>query len=191
MDDITTKELTERLRRRFAAPQWILCEEFEVPILNKQTGFRTGARRIDAMAHALNPNKPCLFGFEIKVSRGDWLSELRDPEKSERFRRHCNAWYVVSPLKGVVKKEELPEGWGWIATHGKSLAIKKRSEWNDHPIHCPNIIAAFLRRSYLGRMDEQGRQYSEAYNKGVESQDWLMKRLKARIAELENIDKAA
>lgn len=182
--EITTEELRKRLRLRFCTPQWILCEEFETPIPHREFDGKF-SRRIDAMAHALNPNKPYLFGFEIKVSRGDWLTELKDPSKAEIFKRCCNAWYLVSPLKGVIKsKNELPEGWGWIATHGKGLAIKKKSAWVDNPEYCAAIIAGFLRRSYLGRIDEQQRQWSEAYSKGYDAGEWEIKHLRNRIEKL-------
>ncbi len=184
MEKITTEEVRKRLNKRFSAPQWILCEEFEVPVLDKDYGHMVRARRIDAMAHALNPRSPCLFGFEIKTSRSDWLAELKDPEKAERFRRHCNAWYLVSPLKGVVKKEELPEGWGWMATHGKTLAIKQKSIWVDIPEQRPAIIAAFLRQSLMGRISEQQRQYAEGYSCGNRAEEWRIGRLEKRIAEL-------
>lgn len=171
MVDITTEELTKRLRLRFSAPQWMLCEEFAVGSHHGDKDMRdkpVHSRRVDAMAHAMNPYKPYIFGFEIKVLRSDWLNELRDPEKSRRFRPHCNAWYVVSPLKGVVKKDELPEDWGWIATHGDHLAIKVRAPWNDEPEHCPAIMAAFLRQSYVGSFKMQQQYRSDGWQDGYE-----------------------
>lgn len=69
-------------------------------------------------------------GIEIKVSRSDWLHELKQPAKAEAFHRHCDEWWIaVAP--GVLKSrdkhtaeqrlEEVPEGWGvlelvWTAT---------------------------------------------------------------------------
>ena len=52
-----------------------------------------------------------LRGFEIKCSRADWQRELSDMDKSKPFREICGEWWIVAP-EGVVKKEELPDGWG-------------------------------------------------------------------------------
>src|SRR3546814_12197781 len=33
-----------------------------------------------------------IHGHEVKVSRSDWLAELRDPDKAEAFRPYVNRW---------------------------------------------------------------------------------------------------
>lgn len=56
-----------------------------------------------------------LHGHEIKVSRGDWLAELRQPDKSEAFKRYMDYWWLVVPDRDIVKPGELPAGWGLLA----------------------------------------------------------------------------
>ena len=80
------------------------------------------ARRVcDYMAYDLwqgqgrgwdSPGGPKLHGHEVKVSRSDWLAELRDPTKAEAFSRYCDYWWLVVSDKAIVKPGELPEGWG-------------------------------------------------------------------------------
>lgn len=53
-----------------------------------------------------------LHGHEVKVSRSDWLSELKKPDKAEAFKRYMDRWWLVVPDASIVKPGELPEGWG-------------------------------------------------------------------------------
>lgn len=68
-----------------------------------------------------------LIGHEVKVSRADWLTELRDPEKAERIKRFCTYWYLVVPDVHIVKLGELPDGWGLMVKAGERLRIKHRA----------------------------------------------------------------
>lgn len=69
---------------------------------------------------------PTVIGHEVKVSRSDWLSELREPEKAEAWKQYCHYWYLVVSDLGIVK-DDLPEGWGLMVKHGRSLRVVKRS----------------------------------------------------------------
>jgi hypothetical protein len=66
---------------------------------------------------------PYLHGHEVKVSRSDWLTELKDPEKAESFARYCDFWWLVIADKAMVKPGELPDGWGLMVPHGPSLRV--------------------------------------------------------------------
>jgi hypothetical protein len=61
-----------------------------------------------------------LEGFEVKVSRGDWLRELKDPHKSQAVRRYCARWWLLAP-SGIVRADELPDGWGLMVARGSLL----------------------------------------------------------------------
>lgn len=68
---------------------------------------------------------PLLHGHEVKVSRSDWLHELREPEKAEAFARYCDFWWLVVSDKSIVR-DDLPEGWGLMVASGDTLrAIQK------------------------------------------------------------------
>ena len=54
-----------------------------------------------------------LDGYEIKISRGDWLRELRSPTKADAWADECQSWTIVAD-EGVVKLDELPEGFGLL-----------------------------------------------------------------------------
>ncbi|ORB93975.1 hypothetical protein LAUMK4_05859 [Mycobacterium persicum] len=55
-----------------------------------------------------------LHGHEVKVSRSDWLHELKQPDKAEAFKRYMDRWWLVVPDAKIVKPGELPEGWGLL-----------------------------------------------------------------------------
>lgn len=94
------------LRQRYPRHEWAL--EFEVA-----NGTGGHARRsADAVAMNLWPSRGlAIHGFEFKISRGDWLRELKTPEKAEPVAQYCDHWWIVAPT-GVVKKGELPSAWG-------------------------------------------------------------------------------
>jgi len=56
--------------------------------------------------------KHVIHGHEVKVSRSDWLTELKDPDKAEAFRPFCDYWWLVASSPKVAKREELPPSWG-------------------------------------------------------------------------------
>ena len=68
-----------------------------------------------------------IIGHEIKVSRSDWLTELRDPTKAERIKRYCDYWYLVVSDASIINADELPEGWGLMVKAGNQLRIKHRA----------------------------------------------------------------
>jgi len=49
-----------------------------------------------------------LLGFEVKISRSDYLREIRDLSKSEPFRRVCTEWYIVVSDPAIVRGD-LPD----------------------------------------------------------------------------------
>jgi hypothetical protein len=70
---------------------------------------------------------PTLIGHEVKVSRSDWLHELRQPEKAEAWKRFCHEWYLVVSEEAIVRPGELPEDWGLLVSHGRSLRMVQRA----------------------------------------------------------------
>lgn len=104
---ITTAHVRDLLRKRYPAPEWAFMEE-----VAPATGGNT--RYADAVAMNLWSSRGhVVCGFEIKVSRGDWLRELKDASKAEPVFRYCDQWWIVAP-KGMVRDGELPPTWGLL-----------------------------------------------------------------------------
>ena len=113
---LAAHDLFLRLQASFTAPAYITLEE-----VRDATGF-DGVRTADAMAISLYRSRgKAIWGFEMKVSRNDWLKELKQPEKAESILRYCHHWGLVVPNKDIVKPGELPESWGMYVAQKNRL----------------------------------------------------------------------
>jgi hypothetical protein len=102
-----TSHARDMLRKRYPSPEWALMEE-----VAPATGG--GTRYADAVAVNLWRSRGhAIHGFEIKVSRSDWLRELKQPEKAEEIYLYCDHWWILAP-SGIVKNGELPPNWGLL-----------------------------------------------------------------------------
>ncbi len=139
-----TAQLARRLiATKFAAPEWATM--FEVA---PRTGG--GTRYADAVAVNLWQSRGhAVHGFEIKVSRGDWLRELKDPAKAEEIQRFCDYWTIVAP-KGVVVDGELPPTWGLLEMRpDRLLQVKAGPKLDAQPI-TRGFFASLMRRGHEG-----------------------------------------
>lgn len=91
------------------------------------TGFDKQERRADAMAISCWPSRGIYFaGIEVKVSRADWRTELRNPAKSAEIQQYCAYWWIATP-EGVIEPGELPETWGHIVVGKNSRVVAKEA----------------------------------------------------------------
>jgi hypothetical protein len=138
---IRAPDIIAAMKLRYPLPEWALM--FQVA---NGTGA-SQSRYADALAMNLYPSRGLeLHGFEIKVDRRDWQRELANPDKAESIARFCERWWVAAP-KEIVKREELPAGWGLIEFDGKTLKQAVAAPLlTAQPLDRP-FIAAMLRRS--------------------------------------------
>lgn len=86
-------------------------------------------------------SRQSVHGFEVKVSRSDWLTELRDPEKAEAWARYCHYFWLVAASKDIVR-DDLPEGWGLLVPHGASLRVVRKPVRRDpEAMPLPVVVA--------------------------------------------------
>lgn len=113
-----------QIRSRYGPDKgWCVLPEVTAPALNG-----TKARRLDAVAFGVyESNSKRVHGFEVKVSRSDWQAELADGTKSAPGLACTTDWWIVAPA-GVVKRDELPEGWGLFELGAKQMRVKKRAK---------------------------------------------------------------
>lgn len=142
----TAHDLCVALKLAHPAPEYVTL--FEVP---ESTGTHYGSRA-DALVISLYPSRGFeLCGFEFKVSRGDWLSELRNPGKAERIARYCDRWCVLAS-SGVVREAELPVGWGlWELLPSGTLRRSVQPATRE-PEPMPRAFVASLMRA-RGKLD--------------------------------------
>lgn len=89
--------------------------------------------------------KHLVHGFEVKVSRADWLTELRDPSKAAAWMRHCHHWWLVAASREVYEPAEIPDGWGVLVPTRAGLRAKIRAPYRDAEPMSPAMVAAFAR----------------------------------------------
>lgn len=138
----TSADVRKAIKARYSAPEWATF--FEVA---NGTGS-TGTNYADALAMNLFPSRGLrLHGFEIKVSRSDWLGELKKPHKSDAIQRYCDHWWIVTPAD-IVKDGELPPTWGHLVLKGNGLNCVVKAPQLDRQPWEPAFLAALLRRAH-------------------------------------------
>ena len=145
-------------------PREPVTERTMLDALHRRYGFTSaGARRYVVAEHV--PNRPVgpsrvadfvamdswqsgkfeLAGHEVKVSRSDWLRELKDPAKAAEFTPYMHRWWLVVPDASIVRDGEIPEFWGLMALAGGQLRAVRRAPRLDAIPLPPNRLAAFVR----------------------------------------------
>ena len=160
-------ELLSIVERKYSPPHWCFMREFR-----NDTGFNAD-RFADALAVGLYASRGQLVvGFEVKVSRSDWLRELKEPNKAEAIAQFCDQWNVVvpwePPLTEIVQESELPPMWGLMTVKGKRLnVVKKAPPLSPKPIS-RGFLAAIVKRAvddavapHLRGNDEKQREAEE------------------------------
>lgn len=103
---MTAEEIKNILVKRHSSLLLWIC----VTELPTTTGLYYPLRIIDVFALALIPSMNYeRIAYEVKVSRADWLSELRHPKKRARAVALCNRFFFVL-AHGIYKKGDLPKG---------------------------------------------------------------------------------
>lgn len=124
---VTTAEMISALYRRYPQSngRWANVVEFE---------------KIDFLSVACWASlKYAVHGHEIKVSRSDWLRELKQPHKTRSNRPMCDFWWLAAP-RGIARAGEIPDGWGFIEWNGYSFRVVKSA---------PVIRPPYNNRAYL------------------------------------------
>lgn len=113
------------------------------------TGWR-GTNYIDAYVIAAWPSEQNKrIAFEIKVSRADFLNEMKKPNKRRPALFFSNEFYFVAP-KGLLKPEEVPEECGLIEfdetqRENYTLRTKVPAPYRESIRPTWNFVATLLR----------------------------------------------
>jgi hypothetical protein len=176
---VTSAGLADLLRRRYAAPEFALF--FEV---FQGTGYGSGGRA-DAVAMNLYPSQGLtVHGFELKVSRSDWLKEMRQPAKAETIFGYCDHWWLVVSDPAICKHEEgeLPKPWGLLAPR-----LHKDRGVELHPVvKAPRLAPRALDREFIAVLARRANTQMEE-----ELEDRVRARMAKEHAEAEQTRRAA
>lgn len=163
---LTASDLVAAVRARYEPPEWHL--ESEVTL---------AGRRLDVVALNLWAARQWrIVGFEIKVSRGDWLRELDAFQKSEEWCAVVDAFYVVTPPK-LVRDGELPEGWGLLELNGSRMMTRRHATTREGRTTIPREIAA----RFIGRAADEARRQDRTAE--WQANEKLRAEIKAKVEE--------
>ncbi|HEU4754105.1 MAG TPA: hypothetical protein VFU47_13425 [Armatimonadota bacterium] len=164
MTGLNTFQVRERLKARYQEPQYAYFDE-----VRDAAGF-SAVRTLDGLAMGVWPSRGLTFlGFEIKVSRADWLRELKNPQKADGWWARVDRLYLVVGDAEIVKPGELPDGWGLIVPYRDGLKIAReplqpaKLDWTHAQRH---FLASILRR--LAEVQPDVVAVSKARREGIE-----------------------
>jgi len=153
----TTADLIGAVRRMHTnhglGDPWAFFEE-----LRLGTGYgRAEQQRVDAFAVGLWSKVWGSVAYEVKVSRADFLREVKQPLKRRMALRYSNLFYFVTP-QGLLKPEEVPieaglmeARWRMVQTYpqrveGWGAEVVVHAPWRDIPPPTWMLFAAVARR---------------------------------------------
>lgn len=135
------------LAKRYAAPEYAFLQH-----VRNGTGYsRKTTRTADALAMSLYPSRGLeLHGFEVKVSRADWVHEKENPEKAEEISKFCDRWWIAIGDEKIVQLGELSPTWGLLIPKGDKLVVKVEAPKLEAKPLDRLMIAAILRKATEG-----------------------------------------
>ena len=138
-DAHTADHILAALKERHSGREWAFFPE-----LRLGTGYGVDAeQRIDA--YVVGMWKDLIrIAYEIKVSRSDFLHEIKHPNKARRALAFSNRYFFATPV-GLVKPEELPPWAGLIEVMGNP-EYTTANHWHAKYL-CNKVIDAPLRES--------------------------------------------
>lgn len=193
MAKATEAEMVELLRQRYCQDAGNGPAAVLLPQVRDAAGF-DATRTADALVMQLWPSRGLhLEGFEVKCSRSDLLTELKQPEKAERIARWCEKWWLVLADEAFIKDGELPEEWGLLVRRGDRLHCVKQAPVRKVPKELPkSFLAALLRQvdrelhrpGEVALKEAEGRGYERGKrDAGAAARD--LEALRAQVAEFE------
>lgn len=158
---ITTRLILDALRYKHSSGEDVGAEKYaffeELRYGTGGAGWRE-ALAIDAWAMATWPSlKFHTYSFEIKSSRGDFLRELRNPEKRKPAMAISNYFYFVTG-PDIAKVSEIPEGCGLMTAgwYGEEVKVIQRVKASFREVQpfTNSFVASILRRT--SRLERSG-----------------------------------
>lgn len=149
---------------------------FEVPVATtRYYGVDLGVQRIgskqriDAVAVGLWGKRTDheVRGYEIKVSRADLLTELRDPGKADAGIAQCDSWWLALSDPGLLKDSDpLPDGWGVLACVGSGMRVLRQADRRPGE-HSGQFIAGLMQAQLRSSTWRRASGYAAGYTRGV------------------------
>ena len=127
MSKVSAKHILGLLAKRH-------CDDVFIPECKNGPTWRKVSRgqityRMDAWVLKRSWAQPCTTGYEIKVSRSDFLQD----KKWKKYLPLCNKFFFVCPDDTIIRKDELPKYVGliYLTKDCTSLRAVKRAVYRD------------------------------------------------------------
>lgn len=193
---IKAKDLIDAYTKDLDSKRYVVMTE-----VNDETGHGASRRADLLIADTWPSGKDRLAGYEVKVSRQDWLKEIKDPLKSDTFLHYCSSWYLMVPDMRIIKSGELPEAWGLIVVdpvkgYGRTMkaAPIRKTKLEEWPVpfvlamlRCAGERAREVDRIWKGRVqDEVQKEVEYLHERGKTINDHKLENLQNQIKEFES-----
>lgn len=143
-------------------------EDVFIPECKDGPSQGTSHLRLDARAMARSWSRPRVSGYEIKVSRSDFVKD----EKWQFYLQYCNVFYFVCPY-GLIQPNELPPEVGllWGSSTGSRLFEKKKAAYRE--VVVPENMYRYI---LMGRVRVSKSRYESVQSRKEYWQRWLRER---------------
>lgn len=170
VNKMTTSDLTHRLYRKFDTSEDAITAKYIVATQVRANGSATD-RTADAIIVGNWPSVGYeIQGFEIKISRADWLNELKDMTKHQASKQYCDRWWLLIASELFVKEGELPEDWGLMVPHGTGIRIVKAAPKLEPKPASVQFITGLMRANKRNHVSEDlHAQYIQDNNRAIEA----------------------
>jgi len=155
----TAKEIEKALFDKYLVHQtgWVALREVSIDDLAAMGGkalTRRGRRRVDGptvrridmlliKTSTRGVRMPYeRIGLEIKISRADFLREVRDPGKRDAWHSMVHRFAYVVP-KGLIRKDEVPAGCGLIEYNPEAIFGTQQLRWAVNAPHRSTLPKTF------------------------------------------------
>lgn len=131
--------------------------------------------RLDAVAIPKSWAPRRLIGYEVKVSRSDWLAD----RKWESYVDCCSEFWIAA-APGVVKDGEIPSGIGWAepTKSGKALRTKVKAAFNARPLDADLLLYLLMHRT---EPSDGRRRWDSREARAAAWREWLAERKSYRL----------
>lgn len=147
-----------------------------------QLAMPGGLKILDGLAVRKSWTNPCFTGYEVKISRSDFLRDA----KFYTYEELCNCLYIVCP-KGMIERTELPESVGlmYYDPEKKTITTKKKAIFRKIE-YSPEMLLYII----FSRLDSdrypffsEKRQYFEEYLAGKRDNRELAHAVKTKLVK--------
>ncbi len=137
MSEVTARDIKIALAKKHRT------EFFLTEVKNGPTQYGSGLLQFDAVAIYKSWAHPRIVGYEIKVSRSDFLKD----NKYSLYLPYFHEFYFVVP-SGMVQRHEVEENIGliWCNPATGSLITKKKAIWRNIEIDANMLLYIIMNR---------------------------------------------